>query len=329
MTKKKRIQVPIPFPVKSVNCYYIPGSVPTLIDTGVNLQDTLEAIKRGIEAQGGKLEDVRRIIATHGHADHIGLAGRIAEISGAEVFVHKWDTVRWADRGGEHAGDKHGDFRTFFLEAGLPTDSIDELVASLISGFRKMCHPVSTERMLEHGMVFKFDDFDLEAIHTPGHSPGCVCLWNRADRELFTGDTLLPALISNPTIEKTGSTDYKSLVGHQASLELIGGLDVKRVFPGHGLPFDSLEARLRDIRGYHGRRTKQILRILGQKDGSAGNHDGKTQYMVATELFGSISGRELFFAVSSARAYLDALEEQGLATRLKEGTRHFYRSKAS
>jgi len=329
MANIKKIQVPVPFPIKWVNCYYIPGSLPTLIDSGTNTDENLDIIKAAIEAEGGKLSGVRRVIATHGHADHIGLGGRIAEISGAEVFVHEWDTVRWADHGSEHSRNKCEDFRIFFVEAGVPGDFIAELVDLVVLPFTKMCHRVSTETMLEHEKVFKFDDFDLRVIHTPGHSPGSVCLLNQADGALFSGDTLLPELISNPTVEKTGSGEYSSLSLHQASLKLIKSLAVKKVFPGHGAPFENLGARIQKIQGQHSKRSKQILRILADGNGSPRKRDGMTQFMVATKLFGSLSGRDVFFGISAARAFLDALEEQGLATRLKQGSRHVYRPSVS
>jgi glyoxylase-like metal-dependent hydrolase (beta-lactamase superfamily II) len=329
MINIKRIQVPVPFPIKWANCYYVSGSVPTLIDTGVNTDESLEIIETAIEAEGGKLGDVRRIIATHGHADHIGLAGRIAENTGADVFVHKWDTVRWADKGSEHSRSRREAFRKFFIEAGVPGDFVDELVELVVSRFIKICHPVASELVLENGRVFKFDEFDLQAVHTPGHSPGSVCLFNPADGALFSGDTLLPELISNPTIERTGSKGYNSLAAHQASMELIKSMGVKRVFPGHGTPFDNLDVRIEKIQGHHNKRSKQISRILADGNGPTQRRDGMTQFMVARELFGSISGRDVFFGISAARAYLDALEDAGLATRVKEGSQHVYRPSIS
>lgn len=329
MTHTIRIQVPIPYPVKWVNCYYIPGAVPTLIDTGVNTDDGLKTIKSAIEAQGGKLRDIRRIIATHGHMDHVGLAGRIAEISGAEVFVHQWDTVQWAAGSGEEFIDKRLDFRTFFVEAGVPTDEIDGLIDLVVSRYKRMCSPLSAETMLEDGAVFDFDGFDLQVVHTPGHSPGSVCLFNQTDRSLFTGDTLLPEIISNPTIEKAGSIEHKSLVSHLVSLERIKSLGAKMVLPGHGTPFEDLETRIQRIQGTHRKRSKQILRIIQQSENPRTSHGGITQFMAATMLLGELSGLDIFFGVSAAKGHLDALEGQGLVKRLKEGPQYLYQPNGS
>jgi glyoxylase-like metal-dependent hydrolase (beta-lactamase superfamily II) len=88
MTRIHRIEVPIPFPLKTVSCYYILDSIPTLIDTGVNSAAGLDIIERKIRSVGGRLSDLKRIILTHGHTDHVGLAGKIASHSGAaDIFL--------------------------------------------------------------------------------------------------------------------------------------------------------------------------------------------------------------------------------------------------
>jgi predicted transcriptional regulator len=72
-----------------------------------------------------------------------------------------------------------------------------------------------------------------------------------------------------------------------------------------------------------------MLRILQQSESSSNKHSGITQFGAATKMLGAISGLDVFFGVSSARAHLDALEEQGLAKRFKEGRQYVYRSNGS
>jgi hypothetical protein len=69
MTQIHRILCPIPFALKTVNCYYLSDTVPTLIDTGVDYGSNLEAIDRVIRETGGSLADLQRIILTHAHTD--------------------------------------------------------------------------------------------------------------------------------------------------------------------------------------------------------------------------------------------------------------------
>ncbi len=140
--------------------------------------------------------------------------------------------------------------------------------------------------------------------------PGSVCLFNRTDGFLFSGDTLMPEIMSG---------EQQSLVSHQRTLKLIQGLGPRIVFPGHGMPFENPEARIQQIRRHHETRTKRILGILGEHAASPGKDTGMTQFMAATKLFGALSGLDIFCGITSARGYLYALEEEGLATRCKEG----------
>lgn len=320
MTAIHRIEVPIPYPVKWINCYYIEDSTPTLIDTGINLPGSFETIASGIRSHGGDIRDIRRIIATHGHMDHIGLAGRIAEVSSAEVFVHPWETVR-AYRPGGPLEEKRSDFQRFFLEAGVPYDTIPQLIDLIVERNKAFCSPLTRETPLNVSSRFVFDDFVLKAFHTPGHSPGSICLFSEPRGDLFTGDTLVPEVISNPSVECGGNgrgSGFVSIAAHHASLDFIEALPVKRVLPGHGASFRDHVRRVRKIRIYHERRTERVVKLLR-------NHkDYVNQYTVAHELFPELEGWDIFFGVSAARGHLNLLHSQGRVRRRQDGNQFVY-----
>ncbi len=120
MTRVHSIEVPIPFPLKSVNCYYIEDSTPTLIDAGVHTDEAMRAVESAIEATGARVEDLNRIVLTHCHLDHMGLAGRIMDRSGADLFVHPEDNAKLIRDLVEEFDRRGPMYRSFFLEAGVP-----------------------------------------------------------------------------------------------------------------------------------------------------------------------------------------------------------------
>ena len=79
--------------VESVNCYVLPdGDRVTVVDCGVWRPDLpdggLAALEAGVEGAGYALADVGRVVVTHAHIDHYGLAGRLMELTGAELAMH-------------------------------------------------------------------------------------------------------------------------------------------------------------------------------------------------------------------------------------------------
>src|SRR5258708_28405818 len=89
--KIHRIIVPTPFYVGPVNVYLIEEDPLTLIDAGPRDDASLEGLRSGLARLGHKLSDIKRIIISHAHADHYGLAQLIVGESGATVHIHEWD----------------------------------------------------------------------------------------------------------------------------------------------------------------------------------------------------------------------------------------------
>ena len=89
MTRRRALQrprrVPTPFAVGRVNCYLIEDDPLTLVDAGPELRDVADELEAALAEHGRRIEDLERIVLTHQHIDHIGLAQILAERSGAEV----------------------------------------------------------------------------------------------------------------------------------------------------------------------------------------------------------------------------------------------------
>lgn len=135
----------------------------TLIDSGY--AGSLPRIERSLADLGRTVDDVRRVVCTHGHPDHAGGARAFADL-GVEVYIHPADAAN--------------------LEVGF-ADAVRRPSRGRI--FAAMTPPLPHSTPLADGDVLPVLD-GLEVIHTPGHTPGSVCLFAAAHGVLFVGDVL-------------------------------------------------------------------------------------------------------------------------------------------
>jgi hydroxyacylglutathione hydrolase len=137
----------------------------TLIDTGVAGSEM--PILEQVQQIGRKPEQISTVIFTHAHPDHIGAAKVIQESTGCTIMAHAADRA-WIENPDRQARER-------------PVPGFSHLVGGA----------VTVDQVLTDGDIIELGDgFSLEVIHTPGHSPGSVCLFLLPDRELFSGDAV-------------------------------------------------------------------------------------------------------------------------------------------
>lgn len=176
------------------NVYLIMDKRPILVDAGMMAGPTLKNIKKFIDPA-----NIELIVLTHCHHDHSGAAPALKEATGARLMLSE-------------------------NEVGCVGDEL----ASVAYLFGQQAPEYKVDETLKEGMVLDIGEWQLEVMETPGHSPGSLCLYERTEKVLFSGDTVFPDGNIGRTDMFGGSTE--ELV---SSIQRLTELDVKVMYPGH------------------------------------------------------------------------------------------------
>lgn len=255
--------------VDSVNMHVLAdGAGVTLVDCGVWRPDLpdggLAAVEGGLEAAGYALRDVTRILVTHAHIDHYGLAGRLMELTGAELAMHTLTDLDCEKY--RHPDTARARRRDTYADHGVSEAERTDLADHLTRWLPYLHSVVEASRRLRGGEVLDIGGDRWEVIHTPGHSLGHVCLWSPARGVLLSGDHLLPAI--TPPVSFERGFDADPLRSYLDSLRRIAALRPVQVFPGHGRPFGDVVGRIDAIVRNKLRRLETIRRAIQERPSS-------------------------------------------------------------
>jgi glyoxylase-like metal-dependent hydrolase (beta-lactamase superfamily II) len=255
------IPVPMPdSPLRYVSVYVLTSdSGLTLIDAGWDSDESWAALCDGLTSIGASITDVGGCLVTHQHFDHIGLAGRVREASGAWIALHP------ADRD----VIMRPDFRDPALAAPADVQWLIWLGASReeavrLRGERSGVDRRSTiaipDRLIEDGEDVGVPGWSLRAVHTPGHTPGHLCFVDEKTRLLFAGDHVLPRISPNISADRRPEVD--ALGDFLYSLDKIGLYGVDEVLPAHEWRFRGLQERVRQLGEHHEKRLAELLEVI-------------------------------------------------------------------
>ncbi len=298
-----QIVIPTPFKVGPVNCYVTTTAPITLIDTGTKWDESRRVLQAELAELGLKIEEIGRIIITHAHADHYGLAAEIVCTSDAEVWTHRHNRGTLEARDAIHA-QRSEFYRQIMLEAGVPLEQRQRVADSRRGGDR-YAEVVKIDRTLEEGDEIELADRAWRVYHTPGHAGGLICLFDPEARVLLSNDHLLRDISSNPVVEPDpdGGSRPHRLVQYIQHMQRMADLEPSVAWTGHGHEIHDVHKLVRQRLHFHERRAQRILDLIGAEERSA--------YQIAEPLFGRLDGIDSFLALSETIGHLDWLEEQG------------------
>jgi glyoxylase-like metal-dependent hydrolase (beta-lactamase superfamily II) len=305
------LPVPIPHnPLRYVSVYAfaLTGGGIGLIDAGWDSEPGWHALTTGLAALGGSVADVRGVLVTHLHFDHLGMAGRIREASGAWIAMHEADVVDVQRLTGKAAAAAAADEVDFLVRLGAEPDEAraDAADAGAMEPFLRMA---TADRLLEDGELAEFPGWQLRALHTPGHTAGHLCFLEERTDRLFSGDHVLPRISPNISTTADGAAD--PLRSYLSSLAAVRDLDPTEVLPAHEWRFTGLAHRVDELRAHHEHRLDELLRALR-------THPDSTPWELAAQLtwsrpWSSYRRRMRIFAVTETDAHLRLLHSRGLA----------------
>jgi glyoxylase-like metal-dependent hydrolase (beta-lactamase superfamily II) len=300
------VELPTPFPVGPVTVYVAdaPGEPLTLLDTGPRTPETRAALESGLGRLGYTLAGLGRIVITHAHADHFGLAGDLVDLSHAQVLTHPWNIPALGDYDADR--DRRVTFYANLLrQAAVPTAAM-AAVGVVTRGMERFACPVHVTVPLDEGDTLRLAGRDWQVLHMPGHAAGLICLYEPASRTLISSDHLLADISSNPVVEPPppGHTErVRSLVLYEASLQRVAAMDIAQALPSHGPIVHDVAGLVRQRLEFHERRLERVLDAIG--------NGARTTWDVTQVLFPDTSPLDTFLAVSEVIGHLDLLEIRG------------------
>jgi glyoxylase-like metal-dependent hydrolase (beta-lactamase superfamily II) len=313
------LRLPLPFALNHINVYLLPEADGwSVIDTGIDTEASRhvwEAVFKTPLIAGRAL---RKIVVTHHHPDHIGLAGWLAERFHAPVYMTRGE-VAVAGRYADPLRDVVAERTPLWSEHGLPKKVAEELSQHMPRYSAQVCRLPDNVEEIDVGNSLAIGGRLWTPIIGQGHSPDHLSLLSHDGQVLIGGDQVLPKITPNIAVWPGG--DQNPLLSYLKSLRRFEEFDASTLLlPSHRQPFYGIARRVEEIRAHHEERLSALL-IVGDRP--------MTGYEFLPALFGrELRNEEIGFGLGEAIAHLNFLENEGwLASSIDNaGCRRFVRS---
>jgi glyoxylase-like metal-dependent hydrolase (beta-lactamase superfamily II) len=300
-----QLKVPVPFPLVFVSVYLVEGDDDwTIIDTGYDYPEGREVWESGVRQVGLDLDrDVGRIVVTHFHPDHLGLARWLQERSGAPVYMLEGEIYHSRE---VWNNPDHASFAGHLVRGGMDRALAERAAAQMRA---KLSLPGEV-LPLQEGEKIELGAGAARVLHAPGHADYQVMLHDEGRKMLFSADHVM--LEITPNIGLWPDTKGRPLARYLESLSSLRGLDADLVLPGHGPLFHDFDGRVDELLLHHEERLDLMHRTLGDEP--------RTPFAVSREVFRySLSLYERCFALAETLAHLEYLVSEGRAERVEDG----------
>lgn len=262
------LRMPLPLSLDHINLWAVEdGDGWAIIDTGMHTPETLQAWRRLLAADGplgGR--PLSRVLVTHMHPDHVGLAGWLTGEYGCELWMTFGEYMNCRVLVADSGREAPVEGIRFYTRAGWDAEAISNYRARF-GGYGRQIYPLpQSYRRLMAGQQVRIGEHDWRVVVGSGHSPEHACFHCPALKLLIAGDQVLPGISPNvsvfPTEPLANPLQHWLDSLHRLRNEVP---DDVLVLPAHNEPFQPLHARLDQLDGSHRRALDRLLNELARE----------------------------------------------------------------
>jgi len=312
-------RIPLPLPMdglKAVNVYVITtddGLV--LVDGGWAIPEARELLDRCLRSVGSGFGDIRRFLVTHIHRDHFTMATVLGHELGADVALGIGEKPGLDLFHSDYTSMPENPFTTVLRTAGA-ADLAEIWDQGRDDGEIDLSLWQYPDTWLEGDAAIPLGRRTLDAVHTPGHTPGHYVFADPADDLLFAGDHVLPTI--TPSIGFTVPPTPQPLGDFMASLTKVRALPDLRILPAHGPVAPSSHARVDELLVHHEDRLALCLAALGHRQLNAAQVAVQLGWTRHETAYDDLDVFARGMAAMETKAHLELLVARGLAVRSED-----------
>ncbi len=310
------VRLALPFRLDHVNIYLIEdGAGFAVVDTGIGDEGT-RAVWETLLAGLLRSRPLTRIIVTHSHPDHVGMAGWLCERLGTPLLMSQTEYLSSLNIHLDPGALNAEPYRSFYLGHGLDPDTTENLLAIGHRYLRMITGLPRTFRRLIAGEVLRIGGRSFAVLSGGGHSPEQVMLHCVEDKLLLSADQVLARISPNISVQAMDPEGDPLGIYLRSLASLKGMIPADTlVLPGHNLPFIGLHPRLDELTAHHESRCDAIFEACRER--------GYTGAELVPVVFRRPidDPHQMGFAFSEALAHVNLLQRQDWL-RYKDGRYH-------
>lgn len=302
------VRMRLPMQLNHINLWLLEdGDGWTVVDTGIRDETTADAWK---ELFSGPMagRPIRRVIVTHLHPDHVGLAGWLVRRFDTQLWMSRTDYLMCRNLVADTSEEAPEEGIRFYRAAGF-TDEELEAYKTRFGGFGRGVYRLpNSYRRIQDGERIEIGPRVWEVVVGRGHAPEHACLWSRDDNLFISGDQILPRISSNVSLFPTepDANPLQDWLDSCAKLEALLPADTL-IFPAHNEPFRGVKRRLKELIEGHETGMEKLLDLC---------REPKRAVDLFPALFRTrITSGNYLMATGESLAHLNCLKERGVLAR--------------